>query len=95
MCLGDLGVVTGFVPERAGRDVVVVDTVRGAVEATILLAPHTRRGDHVVVHSGHVLQVLDADRANEAALLRRGSTRPPDQDTVHDHAVRHGAAPEH
>ena len=73
MCLGDLGVVTGFVPERAGRDVVVVDTVRGTVEASILLAPHTRRGDHVVVHSGHVLQVIDAARAGEAALLRQGS----------------------
>ena len=81
MCLGDLGVVVGFAPDRTRRDAVVVDTVRGHVEASILMAPDTRPGDHVVVHSGHVLQVIDAARAGEAALLRQGAgeAAPPRQ----------------
>ncbi len=81
MCLGDLGVVVGFSPVRTGRDVVVVRTDRGEVDATVLLAPDVRPGDRVVVHSGHVLEVLSPARADEAALLRgvgQHASRPHD-----------------
>lgn len=65
MCFGELGVVV----ERAG-DAVSVRTDRGLLDASVLLAPQAAPGDHVVVHSGHVVEVVSGDRAAVATDLR-------------------------
>lgn len=74
MCLGELGRVV----ERHD-DVAVVRTNRGTFAAAVLLAPDVAVGDHVLVHSGQVLSVLDAEEADHAAALRTAldPTRPP------------------
>lgn len=73
MCFGELGeVVTRFADHASIR------TDRGLVEASVLLTPEAEVGDHVVLHSGHVLEVVSSERASTAAELRRAMGAPDD-----------------
>jgi hydrogenase maturation factor len=72
MCWGELGIVV-TVDDVA--DSALVRTARGVVRASVLMTPEARQGDHVTVHSGHVLSVLDATAAKEAGELRGLATR--------------------
>lgn len=68
MCMGELGRVV----ERHA-DVALVRTNHGEIAVSVLLSPDVGVGDHVVVHSGHVLSVVSADAAVHATRLRGGA----------------------
>ena len=70
MCLGTLGRI-GRVWDEGGVPMAAVDAAVGEVAACLLYHPDAVVGDHVLVHMGFVLEVLDADRASEAAAIRR------------------------
>lgn len=72
MCFGELGVV-----EERRDDVAVVRTDRGLVEVTLLLTPDASVGDHLVLHSGHALEVVERSRARDAAQLRQAMQATP------------------
>ena len=67
MCLGEIGRVVAVAGDTA--------TVRtGTLERTVsvLMRPEVRVGDHVVVHTGFVVEVITAQDAAEATGLRAG-----------------------
>jgi len=60
MCLGMTGVITE-VRDDDGVPMAVLDTdSAAAVTACLLTCPEARAGMTVLVHSGYVLQILDA-----------------------------------
>ena len=66
MCLGEIGHVVAVAGDTA--------TVRvGTLErtASLLMRPEVAVGDHVVVHTGFVVDVITAETAAEATALRR------------------------
>lgn len=66
MCLGELGQVTAL-----GDDATATIDVRGAARTvSVLLHPEVTVGDHVLVHTGYVVQVMDEREAAEASELR-------------------------
>lgn len=71
MCTGELGIVTDI--DRTG-DTAMVRTGETQRRASLLLRPEARVGDHVVVHTGFVLDVLTADQA--AAVGNRPRPEP-------------------
>jgi hydrogenase maturation factor len=70
MCLGSIGVVEQ-VGESGGMPTATVDLGSRRIEAPLLVGVVPDRGDHVVVHSGFVVEVLDADTAAEMLAARR------------------------
>ncbi len=69
MCLALLArvvAVTGGGTERTAT--LVADD--GAFAASLLLCPDVRPGDHVLVHTGYVVERLPPDLAADAARLR-------------------------
>jgi hydrogenase assembly chaperone HypC/HupF len=66
MCLGELGTVTAL-----GPDATATIDVRGATRTvSALLHPDLVVGDHVLVHTGYVVQVMGEREAAEAQALR-------------------------
>lgn len=68
MCMGELGRVI-HVDDTCSSAAVRTDGRERCV--SLLLHPETQVGDHVIVHSGFVIQVIGAAEAAEAAALRR------------------------
>ena len=61
MCLGTTGVVTSL-RDDDGVAMALVDTGAGQViPACLLTCPEALVGDTVLIHSGYVLQVVDAE----------------------------------
>jgi hydrogenase maturation factor len=62
MCLGTAGVVTSL-RDDDGVPMATVDTGAGQiVTASLLTCPEAVMGDTVLIHSGYVLRVLDAEQ---------------------------------
>lgn len=65
MCLGTVGVITA-VRDDEGVPMALVDTgSAGTVAACLLTCPEAGVGAAVLVHSGYVLQILEADDAED------------------------------
>jgi hydrogenase maturation factor len=61
MCLGTAGVVTQL-RDDDGVPMALIDTGAGQlVHACLLTCPEALVGDTVLIHSGYVLQVFDAE----------------------------------
>lgn len=61
MCLGTTGVVTNL-RDDDGIPMALIDTGTGhLVPACLLTCPEALVGDTVLIHSGYVLQVFDAE----------------------------------
>lgn len=73
MCLGKIGKVARTWDE-GGIPMGEVDTPEEAVNACLLYHPDVAVGDDVLVHMGFVVDVLDAERAEDARRLRSGQT---------------------
>ena len=69
MCLATLGCVLRVEDGDRGP-VALVATDGGTHEASLLLHPDARPGDHVLVHTGYVVEVVPTDLATDAARLR-------------------------
>lgn len=77
MCLGALGTITARWDE-GGVPMGRVDLAEAAERPVCLLyTPEARVGDHVLVHLGFALEVLDEDDAAAATLLRAQLDAPP------------------
>lgn len=59
MCLARLGTVVGVVAGDPAP-LAYVQTPDGRVTVSLLLAPHVRAGDEVVIHAGHVVRASPA-----------------------------------
>ncbi len=60
MCLGTTGVVTA-IRDDDGVPMALIDTESGEVPACALTCPEASVGDTVLVHSGYVVEILDAE----------------------------------
>lgn len=69
MCLGEIGHVTSV---DAVMGCATVDVAGRARQASLLLYPEAAPGDHVVVHSGFVVQVIGTAEAASAHRVRAG-----------------------
>src|SRR5579862_568191 len=69
MCLGMVGVLTR-VWDEGGTLAGHVDSGTSTQQVSLLACPHAQVGASVLVHSGFVLEVLEADAAQEARRLR-------------------------
>jgi hydrogenase maturation factor len=69
MCLGEIGVVTAVdrAPDAPTATVRVRESDR---TASLLLRPDVEVGQHVVLHTGYVVEVLDPSEAASALELR-------------------------
>ena len=86
MCLGELGHVLAVDGELATVQIGTVERT-----ASLLMRPEAGVGDHVVVHTGFVVEVIGAEQAAEAAALRRGDVAgPSDQERISNQADRLG-----
>lgn len=74
MCTGELGVVTGL---DATGDSATVRVAGAARRASLLLQPQVRVGDHVLVHTGFVLEVVDPPPTPAGGDLPRPGASPP------------------
>lgn len=74
MCLADIGQVVARDADEA-----LVRTARGRLRVSLLLAPDVAVGEHVTMHSGHVIRVLTPEEVAEAVDLRAGpgNATPP------------------
>lgn len=64
MCLGTTGVVTNL-RDDDGIPMALIDTGTGhLVPACLLTCPEALVGDTVLIHSGYVLQVFDAEESS-------------------------------
>lgn len=75
MCQGEIGRVTAVDAATTSATVTVGAASR---HVSTLLTPGIAPGDHVLLHSGHVLEILDARTAADALALRsepRGEPR--------------------
>ena len=66
MCLGALGVVERTWSEGG----IAMASVQGK-PVCLMYTPTAAKGDAVLVHMGYAMEILDGDRAAEAAALRR------------------------
>jgi hydrogenase maturation factor len=60
MCLGTTGVVTSVRDEDGVSMALVAAGAGQLIPACLLTCPQARVGDTVLIHSGYVLQVFDA-----------------------------------
>jgi hydrogenase assembly chaperone HypC/HupF len=70
MCLGVIGIVTAVI-DLGGMAGAIVDLGHRTVEAPVVAAGDPAVGDHVLVHSGYVVEVLDPADAAEMLEARR------------------------
>jgi hydrogenase maturation factor len=70
VCLGAIGQVVR-VWEEAGVPIALVRTGDAELRASLLCLPEARMGDHVVVHSGLAVELLEPREAAAASALRR------------------------
>ena len=70
MCLGVIGIVSRVL-DLGGMAGAVVDLGHRTVEAPVVAADRPRVGDHVLVHTGYVVEVLDPSDAAEMLEARR------------------------
>ena len=73
MCSGRLGVVVRQW-EEGGVPMAMVDTGTGSERACLLAEPKAGLGDHVLVHMGFVVEVLDP--ASASAPVGPGAEAP-------------------
>lgn len=65
MCLG----VPGKVVELKEHMVGVVDIQGNQVSISIALTPEVKVGDHVLVHAGFAMEIIDEEQAMETLAL--------------------------
>ena len=73
MCLGVIGRVTRVWAE-AGVPMALVRTGDKEAPVCLLYVPDADQGDHVLVHMGVAVELLDPAQANAALALRHGAT---------------------
>lgn len=74
MCLGEIGRVASVDPATTSATVTVGGVSR---HVTTLLTPDLAPGDHVLLHSGHALEILDPTAAADALALRPSPRQAP------------------
>jgi hydrogenase maturation factor len=79
VCLGEIGRITTVDVTTSTATVAVGDVLR---HVSTLLVPSAATGDHVLLHSGHALEILPPARAAEALRLRPTDAPPPRSDDV-------------
>jgi hydrogenase maturation factor len=67
VCLGEIGRVTAVDAATTSATVTVGAASR---RVSTLLTPGLAPGDHVLLHSGHTLEILDPSTAADALALR-------------------------
>ncbi len=76
MCLGTTGVVTQIYDDDGVAMALVDAGTAGVVPACLLTCAEAVVGDTVLVHSGYVLQVVDAEADPSQEPAARKETRP-------------------
>jgi hydrogenase maturation factor len=75
MCLGDIGTVAALADE-GGVPVALVRVEDGTVRRCGVFVPGVEVGSAVLLHLGHVVEVLDRDLAADALALRGAGLEP-------------------